>query len=137
MANASDYFFFRDTMGAPCRILAVDDEASVAISMRFVFAPPRYEVTCADNGRSALARLDIAPNAYDVIIVDQKMPGCSGVDLVEAIRKRGISSKIIVVSANLLMDVCEAYERLNVSAMIHKPFNVEELRSAVDRVRSE
>jgi CheY-like chemotaxis protein len=124
-------------MGGPCRILAVDDEISVGISMRFVFAPPRYEVTCADNGRSALTRLDIAPNAYDVIIVDQKMPGCSGVELVEAIRKRGIPSKIVVVSANLLMDVCEAYERLKVSAMIHKPFNVEELRSVVDRVRAE
>ena len=124
-------------MAAPCRILAVDDEISVAISMRFVFSPPRYEVTCADNARTALARLDIGPNAYDVIIVDQKMPGFTGVDLVETIRKRGITSKIIVVSANLLKDICEAYERLKVSAMVPKPFNVDELRSVVDRVRLE
>jgi len=124
-------------MDAPCKMLVVDDEISIVISMQFVFGPPRYEVTCVDSGRSALAKLDVPANAYDVIIVDQKMPGCTGVELVEAIRKRGIPSKIIVVSANLSKDVCEVYERLKVSAMIHKPFNVEELRSIVDRVRCE
>jgi DNA-binding NtrC family response regulator len=121
-------------MDAPCRILAVDDEVSVAISLRFIFAGSRYEVTCANNGRSALAELDVAPDAYDVIIVDQKMPNLSGVELVEAIRKRGIASKIIVVSAHLSMDVCEAYQKMDVSAMLPKPFNVEELRSVVDRL---
>jgi DNA-binding NtrC family response regulator len=124
-------------MAAACRILAVDDEISIAISMRFVFAGPRYEVTCTDNGRSALASLDIAPNAYDVIIVDQRMPGFTGLELVDAIRKRGIACKIIVMSAALSMDVCKAYEKLKVSAMIPKPFNVEQLRSVVDSVRFE
>jgi len=120
-------------MDAPLRILSVDDEVSVATSLRFVFAGPRYQVTCANNGRSALAELEMAPDAYDVIIVDQKMPNLSGIEFVEAIRQRGITSKIIVVSAHLSMDVCEAYERMNVSAMLSKPFNVEQLRSLVDR----
>jgi len=121
-------------MEAPLRILSVDDEVSVATSLRFVFAGPRYQVTCANNGRSALAELDMAPDSYDVIIVDQKMPNLSGVEFVEAIRQRGITSKIIVVSAHLSMEVCEAYEKMNVSAIVPKPFNVEQLRSVVDRV---
>jgi len=66
-------------MDAPLRILSVDDEVSVATSLRFVFAGPRYQVTCANNGRSALAELEMAPDAYDVIIVDQKMPNLSGI----------------------------------------------------------
>lgn len=121
-------------MDAPLRILSVDDEVSVSTSLRFVFAGPRYQVTCVNNGRSALAELEMAPEAYDVIIVDQKMPNLSGVEFVEAIRQRGITSKIIVVSAHLSIDVCEAYERMNVSALLPKPFNVDALRSLVDRV---
>ena len=121
-------------METPCRILAVDDEVSVAVSLRFVFAGPRYQVTCSTNGRSALAELDLAPDAYDVIVVDQKMPNLSGVELVEAIRNRGITSKIIVISAHLSRDVCEAYQKMDVSAILPKPFNVHELRSLVDRV---
>ena len=126
--------FFHQTMQSVRRILAIDDEPSVATSMRFVFPGPRYALTCANDGYAALAELDVAPDAYDVIIVDQKMPNISGVELVEAIRKRGIDTKIIVVSAHLSMDVCDAYQRLDVFAILPKPFNVEQLRSAVDRV---
>ena len=120
-------------MEAPLRILAIDDEPSVTLSLRFVFADPRFELTCVDSGRAALARLDANSNLYDVIIVDQRMPGLTGVELVTAIRKRGISGKIIVVSAHLTSELRASYERMDVLAMFSKPFNVDELRSAVDR----
>jgi two-component system response regulator (stage 0 sporulation protein F) len=120
-------------MGA-LRILAVDDEPSVTLSLRYVFFEPRYEVLCVENGNLALARLDVTSDSYDVIIVDQKMPDLTGIELVEAIRKRGISSKIIVVSAYLSQEVRTAYERLDVHVMFPKPFNVDQLRSAVDRL---
>ncbi len=98
-------------MGAPLRILAIDDEPSVTLSL-----------------------IDVTSDPYDVIIVDQKMPDLTGIELVEAIRKRGISGKIIVVSAYLSDEVREAYERLDVHVMFPKPFNIDQLRSAVDRI---
>ena len=121
-------------MDAPLRILAVDNEPSVILSLRFVFAGPRYELTCAENGNAALAKLNANLDLYDVIIVDQKMPNLTGLELVRAIRQRGINGKIIVVSAHLSSEIREAYERMDVHVMFSKPFNVEELRSAVDRV---
>jgi len=121
-------------MDAPLKILAIDDEPSVTLSLRYVFSDPRYEVLCVENGNVALARLDAASDPYDVIIVDQKMPDLTGIELVEAIRKRGISGKIIVVSAYLSEEVRTAYERLDVHVMFPKPFNVDQLRSAVDRL---
>jgi len=126
--------YFEWTVDAPLRILAVDDEPSVTLSLRYVFSGPRYEVTCVDSGSSALVRLDSNSNPYDVIIVDQKMPDLTGVQLVDAIKGRGISLKIIVVSAHLTSKIREAYERLDVDVMFSKPFNVEELRSAVHRL---
>jgi two-component system response regulator (stage 0 sporulation protein F) len=114
--------------------MVVDNEPSVILSLRFVFAGPRYELTCAENGNAALAKLNANLDLYDVIIVDQKMPNLTGLELVRAIRLRGINGKIIVVSAHLSSEIREAYEGLDVHMMFSKPFNVEELRSAVDRV---
>ena len=121
-------------MDAPLRILAVDNEPSVTLSLKFVFTAPRYELTCVDSGQAALARLDANADPFDVIIVDQKMPNLSGAELVGAIRQRGITSKIIAVSAHLSSEVREAYARMDVHEMFSKPFDVAELRSAVDRL---
>ena len=55
-------------------------------------------------------------------------------ELVDAIRKRGIPGDIIVLSAHVLPEIREAYERLNVQAIFPKPFDLEELRSAVDHL---
>ena len=121
-------------MEAPRKILAVDNEPTITLSLRFVFDGPRYELTCVGSGGAALARLDANSNLYDVIIVDQKMPGLTGLELVSAIRARGIGGKIIVVSAYLTHEIREAFERMGVDTMFSKPFIVEELRSAVDRI---
>ena len=121
-------------MDAPLRILAVDNEPSVTLSLRYVFTGPRYELTCVESGPAALAKLDANFDLYDVIIVDQKMPGLTGLELVKAIRARGISGKIIVVSAYLTHEIRESFEQVGVNALFSKPFIVEELRSAVDRI---
>ena len=121
-------------MSAPFRILAVDNEPSVAVSLKYVFAKPRYEVSSAESGPAALAMLDAPANPYDLIIVDQKMPNLTGVELVDAIRKRGIPGNIIVLSAQLSPNIREAYERLNVQAIFPKPFDLNELRTAVDHL---
>jgi CheY-like chemotaxis protein len=120
-------------MDRVCRILAVDDEAAVTTSLRFVFDTPQYNITCVSSGADALAHLD-CPTPFDVIIVDQKMPNLTGVELVREIRKRRIDGKIIVVSANLSADVCEAYKRMDVSLVFSKPFDIRQLRSTVDQL---
>ena len=114
------------------RILAVDNEPSVTFSLRHIFTGPRYEFTPVENGDAALARLDSGSEHYDVIIVDQKMPHMSGVELVEQLRKRGTDSKIMVLSAHISSEVRAAYERMDVHVMFPKPFDVGALRSAVD-----
>jgi DNA-binding response OmpR family regulator len=121
-------------MAAPVKILAVDNEPTITLSLRYVFGGPRYELTCAESGDAALARLDANPDPYDVIIVDQKMPHLTGVELVTAIRQRGLNGKIIVLSAHLSSEVREDYARMDVHEMFAKPFDVEELRSAVNRL---
>ncbi len=120
-------------MDEPLRILAVDNEPSVTLSLKFAFARPRYEMLTVDSGAAALARFDDEAD-FDVIIVDQKMPNQTGVELVAALRARGVSSKIIVLSAHVSPDVREVYTGLQVYAIFSKPFDLGELRAAVDRI---
>ena len=121
-------------MERPLKILAVDNEPSVTLSLRYVFSGSRYDVTCVGDGNAALAILNVASDPYDVIIVDQKMPNFTGVQLVGEIRKRGINGNIIVVSAHLDSEIRDSYKNLGVNVMFPKPFNVDLLRLAVDRL---
>ena len=120
-------------MNGALRILAVDNEPSVTLSMRYIFAGPQYEFTRAENGLEALATLDRHGDRFDVIIVDQRMPQLTGLELVAAIRERGIASKIIVVSAHVSSEVREAFHEMDVAVVFGKPFDTAALRAAVDR----
>ena len=118
-------------MKTALRILAVDDNPSIRGSMPFIFAAPHYEITTALDGNDAMEKLDANPNGYDVIIVDQKMPDLTGLDLVAEIRKRGLAGKIIVLSAHLSAEIRQAYDQMDVDVTLDKPFDIEELRLAV------
>jgi len=119
---------------APLKILTVDDNPSITESMRFIFAEPRYEVTGAQDADDALARLDANSDRYHVIIIDEKMPHLTGVELVEEIRKRRFAGKIMVLSAHLSPEIREAYEQMDVDLILDKPFNIHELRLALDNL---
>ncbi|MFL6514528.1 MAG: response regulator [Chthoniobacterales bacterium] len=121
-------------MGTALNILTVDDERSITESMRFIFGGEQYRVTGADTGADALAKIDADPEGYDVVIIDQKMPRLTGVDLVYEIRKRPYAGKIMVLSAHLTADVRMAYEELDVDVMIEKPFDIKELRTLLDKL---
>jgi DNA-binding response OmpR family regulator len=121
-------------MGTALKILTVDDERSITESMRFIFGESRFEVTGVETGADALAKIDADPEWYDVIIIDQKMPRLTGVELVHEIRKRPYAGKIMVLSAHLSADVRMAYEELDVDVMIEKPFDINELRSMLDEL---
>ena len=123
-----------NVMVAPLKILTVDDEPSIAQSMRFIFERPLYELASAQDAEAALARLTTDPNLFDVIITDNNMPGVSGIQFVRQLRERGFAGKIMVLSAHLSSEVRAAYEAMEVDAMIDKPFSVKVLRQTLDRV---
>jgi CheY-like chemotaxis protein len=119
---------------ATVRILAVDNEPSVTFSLRHIFNGSRYEFSAVENGDAALSRIDSGSERYDIIIVDQKMPHMTGLELVGEMRKRGVDSKIMVLSADLSPEVREAYERVDVHLVFPKPFDIGELRCAIDHL---
>lgn len=121
-------------MDSALKILALDDEPSITESMRFIFARPNYEVTGVNDSDDALAKLTDESEGYDILITDQKMPFRSGLDLVRELRKRNFSGKIMVLSAHLSPSLREEYEQMDVHVMLDKPFNIQDLRRALDNL---
>jgi DNA-binding response OmpR family regulator len=123
-----------EMVGETLRILAVDDNPSIREAMPFIFGDPHYQIASAADGHTALIEITEHPGEYDIVIVDQKMPQMTGVELVKKIRERDIPAKIMVLSAHLTLEIRQAYEQMGVCVILQKPFDVAELRLAVDQL---
>jgi CheY-like chemotaxis protein len=78
------------------RLLIVDDEPSVLMSMSLVLAEIGYRVRSAADGFSAL--LEIRQENPDILISDLNMPGMSGFELLSVVRRRFPAIKVIAMS---------------------------------------
>jgi DNA-binding response OmpR family regulator len=114
------------------RILAVEDETAVAQLLALILCGPKSKVTTACNGEDALAKIDASPRPFDIVITDHCMPQMMGLGLVRELRARDFGGKIAVLSAHLTDENVQAYKALNVDLMLSKPFDVGELRRAID-----
>ncbi len=73
-------------MTQAAQILIVDDEASIRLTLGALLKRAGYEVTPAENGAEAVALLE--RQLFDLMLVDLKMPGMDGMQVVAAARKR-------------------------------------------------
>jgi CheY-like chemotaxis protein len=119
------------------RILAVEDETAVAQFLALVLCGPRCRVTTACDGQEALAKIEAASRPFDIIFTDHRMPNMNGLELVQELRARHFGGKIAVLSAHLTEPNMRAYQQLNVDLMVAKPFDIDELRHAVDVLSDE
>ena len=118
-------------MKAPMQILTVEDEKAVAQMLATVLGGPTATVTRAVDGWEALIKIGATERPFDVVITDHRMPRVGGLDLVRRLRTRNFNGKILVLSAHLSDEDISAYEELKVDMMMSKPFDFEELQSAV------
>ena len=114
------------------RILAVDNEPSVTLSLRYAMAGNGRELTAVSSAAEALAKLDTGGDQFDVVVVDQKMPDMTGLELVRAIKDRGNPVRVIVLSAQLSPETWAAFQDLGVQAILTKPFDLTQMRQAID-----
>ena len=81
---------------ASARLLVVDDDAAFRFSTAELLRADGYEVDGARDGREAVDRL--GERAYDLLLVDLRMPGIDGLGLVEALRLWGHGVPILMIS---------------------------------------
>ena len=112
------------------RILVVEDEVSLADTVRYNLEREGYLVSLATDGRSALERFRAEPPA--LVILDLMLPEVSGLDLCRTIRSGSDVPIIIVTAKDSEADKVAGLE-LGADDYVTKPFSMREL---VSRVRA-
>ena len=113
------------------RVLYVEDEKFLAEAVVHLLKKDKIAVDYAEDGEEGLA-LALKPN-YDVIILDIMLPKMSGLDILKIIRKRGVTTPVIMLSA--LGEVEDKIKGLEQGAddYLAKPFKTPEL---IARIRA-
>jgi DNA-binding response OmpR family regulator len=79
------------------RILVVEDELKVANALREGLLGERYEVVVERTGESAFFR--VTTEQFDAILLDLSLPGRDGLEILKAMRDRGIKTPVLVLTA--------------------------------------
>jgi DNA-binding NtrC family response regulator len=107
------------------KILVVDDERAILDTVEILLRGEGFDASVAQSGREALDRFDeIAP---DIVVTDIRMPGVTGLDLLEAVRQRDPEIPVILMTAQASLQ--SAVKAVNQGAFyyLQKPFSNAEL----------
>jgi len=120
-------------VGAPLRILLVDDDVINRLAVGTLLKQQGHTITEAVDGQDAVAAIE--RETFDVVLMDVHMPVMDGVAATEAIRASGdqrvSTTPIIGLTASVMSDEREAYLCAGMNAVAEKPIVVDSLMEAI------
>ncbi|BAU26435.1 two-component system response regulator (stage 0 sporulation protein F) [Aneurinibacillus soli] len=112
------------------KVLIVDDQYGIRVLLFEVFGKEGYRTFQAANGKQAL---EIVVNeAPDLVILDMKIPGMDGLEILKEIKKIAPDTKVIMMTAYGELDMIKEATQLGALTHFTKPFDIDELRAAVN-----
>ena len=122
------------------RVLVADDDDAMRATVAFTLDDEGFETIEAASGDEVLRLLEATQgssrsgnSAFDLIIMDIRMPGLSGLDTVRRMRRRHCSTPVILMTAFAGGETAHAAEALHVP-LLSKPFTLAELTALTQRV---
>lgn len=112
------------------KVLLVDDEVAFTASLGKVLSRRGFEVETASDGLTALAR--IAKEPFDVIVLDVKMPGMDGLQVLAEMKRLEINSRVILLTGHLPLTGEQDSDIEGVFAYLYKPIAIQKLVSAIE-----
>lgn len=119
------------------RILIVEDSPLVQSMYGLAFPRREHELTTANDGREALVWLDDPARAFDLVLLDLRMPGMDGVEFLREVRRRPRLAQLPIVLTTIELDgsaLLEEAKRLGVTAVVKKPWHPQQLRDLVEAI---
>ncbi|CAM3410439.1 response regulator [Marinicrinis lubricantis] len=116
--------------GEKKKLLIVDDQNGIRILLTEVFSSEGYETFQASNGKAALEI--VKKEKPELVLLDMKIPGMDGLEILKHIKEWNPEIKVIMMTAYGELDMIK--EATDLGALMHftKPFDIDELRSAVN-----
>jgi DNA-binding response OmpR family regulator len=113
-------------------ILYVDDDAALRSLITDHLTESRFRVTTAEDGDVALPLME--KERFDLVILDIRMKRTGGVVVLQEMKKRSITSRVIMLTSVDDLDVALTCTRLGANDYVTKPFEIEELLASIRRL---
>jgi CheY-like chemotaxis protein len=113
-------------------ILIVDDEKNIRLTLAQALEPLGVETDSAEDGNEALAKLK--EKEFGLILLDFRMPGVDGMEVLRQLRESKRDIRIIIITAYGTIELAVEAMKLGAVDFIPKPFVPEEIREMVARV---
>ncbi|NWL90270.1 MULTISPECIES: response regulator [unclassified Paenibacillus] len=112
------------------KVLIVDDQNGIRILLMEVFSSEGYMTFQAPNGKIALEI--VRAESPDLVLLDMKIPGMDGLEILKHIKEVNPEIKVIMMTAYGELDMIK--EATELGALMHftKPFDIDEIRTAVN-----
>lgn len=112
-------------------ILIVDDDVAVATVLAALCRQRGYLATIAADGMAALAAAETRP--FDIAVVDLRMPGLSGLEVLERLKRLSPETAVVMLTAHGTIDDAVRAMRLGAAEFLQKPFDRDELFFVIER----
>ncbi|HVA56697.1 MAG: response regulator transcription factor [Gemmatimonadaceae bacterium] len=112
------------------RILVIEDDPTVGQHVKRGLEEQRWAVDLVPDGEEGERRA--SSEAYDLVILDMRLPGKSGLEVLQSLRDRGFTRPVLVLTAQDAVDAKVATLRAGADDYVTKPFAFEELLARVE-----
>lgn len=120
-------------MGKKYRLLIIDDNEEILVSLKNFFSKKDYQVVSASNGLDALKLLEASKEDFDLVITDLVMPNISGVAITTIIKKKNPNMPVIAITGYGEQPGALAKEA-RADFVLEKPFKLEELAMQIKKL---
>ncbi len=114
-------------------ILIIDDSAVARMIVKSCLKGIKLEIAEAGSGEAALAAIDEGLVAK-LILLDLTMPGLSGLDTLKELKKRGVESPIVIITADMQKKTLEEAREFGAFETLGKPVNQAQLSQILSRL---
>jgi len=114
------------------RVLFVDDENSLREFMRSELPRLGHHVTVCEDGRAALRNLE--KSSFDAAVLDLRMPGMSGLEVLEHLKKVSPDTEAVVMTGHASIETATSAMRLGAADYITKPCKLADIEAVLTRI---
>lgn len=114
------------------KILIVDDEKNIRMTISQSLADMDVETDTAINGEEALSKLK--DTDFGLVLLDLRMPGMDGMEVLEKLRKDRPDIRVVIITAHGTIDSAVDAMKLGAVDFIQKPFTPKEIRYLVSKI---
>jgi DNA-binding NtrC family response regulator len=116
-------------------VLIIDDEQSIAEALVLILNDQGYETVSAKTGRDGI--IEAARRNFDVTVTDLRLPDMSGLDVLNAIRRKDEGNRVIVMTAHGTPEMVSQLKERGAVEVLKKPFLPSDILDLIENILKE